>query len=166
MARCRLFWCSPFGLVNSSMRQRGGLFVLELWGAGSVGVGVRFTFRFTGRAFVFSVSLRRLLLSPVLAFRFELAFLLFAFVRFVFRFPALPLFALLFALSFLFLFRFGLVSFALSTASLVFLFSFPFSLPALFTLALASEASPSFATRLTSTATVCPVFTTSPARGN
>jgi hypothetical protein len=90
----------------------------------------------------------------VLAFvRFAFAGL-FAFAeRFAFAF-VLP-----FAFTFVFLGRLGLFSFEFD--ELVSRFSFAFASGVT-----VSGDSPSFAGRLTSIATVCPVFTTSPARGN
>src|SRR4030095_11330874 len=86
----------------------------------------------------------------VLALRLALAAGLFAFTF------ALP-FSFAFSLAFLFLLRFGRFSLALA-----FMFRFSDSSVGL----TVSGVSPCFAGRLISSATVCPVFTTSPGRGH
>ncbi len=143
------------------------MFVFEPAG---VGAGL-FAFRFERFELVLSDSPLRLLeLAPPLVLRFEPPLLLlaltFAPARLAFA-SRLALFAFPLPLSFLlvFLFRFGLFSFALADEE-SFAFPFSFALPGLLSLVAVSELSPSFAARLTSTATVWPPFTSSPARGN
>ena len=85
----------------------------------------------------------------------------FAFVRFAFAARLAFAFALPLALSFAFRFlgRLGLLSFAELELALRLLFVFSSGVTV-------SGDSPAFVGRLMSIATVCPVLTTSPARGN
>ena len=110
-----------------------------------------------GRALTFGVTVRFTLGRG----RFALPLLAFARFAFAARLAFAFAFVLPLALSFAFLFlgRLGLFSFAeFEFARLVFVFSSAGGT--------VSGDSPSFVGRLMSIATVCPVFTTSPARGN
>src|SRR5437870_5212041 len=92
----------------------------------------------------------------------------FRFERFEFVLSDSPLRLLEFAPPLVLRFEPALLLLALTfaPARLAFAFSFSFALPGLLSLVAVSEPSPSFAARLTSTATVWPPFTSSPARGN
>ncbi len=137
------------------------LFTTHWFGFG-VGRGTgRLLFIVAGRVFAFM-----LLRGVARGVAFTLGAPAFVLVRFTFaRFALIDLFALPFALAFSFVFvflgfgRFGLFSLVFAD-ELVLRFSAGSSGVTL------SDDSPALARRLMSIATVCPVFTTSPARGN
>ena len=137
------------------------LFTTHWFGFG-VGRGTgRLLFTAAGRVFAFMLLRGVALLCGV---AFTLGAPAFVLVRFTFaRFALIDLFVLPFALAFSFVFlgfgRFGLFSLVFA-AELVLRFSAGSSGVTL------SDDSPALARRLMSIATVCPVFTTSPARGN
>ena len=124
------------------------------------GVGRLLSFAAAGRVFAFFGSNRFTLLLRGVAF--ALAAPVFAFARFalidLFVLPFVLPFAFAFSLVFLGRGRFGL--FSLVFAELLLRFSAGSSGVTF------SDDSPALATRLMSIATVCPVFTTSPARGS
>ena len=128
----------------------------------------------TGRALAFAGREFELRVAPftfargtfAFALLTVLAFVRFAFAaafafagRFAFAFGLAFAFALPLAFTFVFLGRLGLFSFELDEFADAFEFAFASGVTV-------SGDSPSFAARLMSIATVCPVFTTSPARGN
>ena len=113
--------------------------------------GVAFAFgRFTFARFAFA-------LVVLVRFAFTVVFALAG--RFAFAFGLAFAFALPFAFTFVFLGRLGLFSFAFDEFAGALAFAFSSGVTV-------SGDSPSFAGRLMSIATVWPVFTTSPARGN
>ena len=136
------------------------------WFGFGVGRGTgRLLFTAAGRVFAFMLLRGVALLCGV---AFTLGAPAFVLVRFTFaRFALIDLFALPFVLPLAFAFslvflgfgRFGLFSLVFA-AELVLRFSAGSSGVTL------SDDSPALARRLMSIATVCPVFTTSPARGN
>lgn len=128
--------------------------------------GRRLSLTLAGRTFALRVSVRFTFARFAFArFAFAFALLVLAFVRFafagLFAFAGRFAFAFVLPLAFTFVFlgRLGLFSF--ESDELVLRFSFAFASGVT-----VSGDSPAFAGRLTSIATVCPVFTTSPARGN
>jgi hypothetical protein len=132
-------------------------------GVGRGATGFLLLLTLPGRKFEFPVLARFTFARGTLALPVVLAF-----AGRAFAFPlagrfALARFAFAFVLPFSFVFlgfgRLGLLSFPLD--EFVLRFSFVFSSGVT-----VSGDSPSFAGRLISIATVCPVFTTSPARGN
>ncbi|MEN3325929.1 MAG: hypothetical protein V7638_736 [Acidobacteriota bacterium] len=142
------------------------LFTTYYWFGFGVGRGVgRLLFTAAGRVVVAFILLRAFMLLRGVAF--TLGAPAFVLVRFTFaRFALIDLFALPFVLlplAFSLVFfgfgRFGLFSFVFAE-ELVLRFSAGSSGVTL------SDDSPALARRLMSIATVCPVFTTSPARGN
>jgi hypothetical protein len=143
-----------------------GLVLVGLGTAAGVGRGA------TGRPLALAGREFELRVAPFTFGRFTfallavLAFVRFAFAaafalagRFTFAFGLAFAFALPLEFTFVFLGRLGLFSFALDEFAGALEFAFASGVTV-------SGDSPSFAARLISIATVCPVFTTSPARGN
>ena len=137
------------------------LLLLDVLGVGRGVTGRRLSFGTAGRVLEFFPSALFALARGGAVFEFSVvafALRLALAGRFAFALTfALP-FALSFSFAFLFLLRFGRFSLAV-----VFTLRFSLDSSAGFTV---SGVSPCFAGRLMSRATVCPVLTTSPGRGN
>ena len=137
------------------------------WFGFGVGRGTgRLLFTAAGRVFAFGGAIRFTLLRGV-AFTFAAPVFVFARLTLA-RFALIGLFVLPFVLPLAFAFSFVFLGFGLGFGlfSLVFAEEFTLRFSAGSSGVTFSDDSPALASRLISIATVCPVFTTSPARGS